>query len=131
MGVKHTHIVRYLSQSQVHSPEKDYPGHLIKRRKKSKNLETIIGRLNHTALIIALARHFLARIKFFHSNTNAVAWYQLQPKIRDNLKLHMKILQKAHKGISMNLPAYCEPTRICHTDYCEIGMGGLSSKGRA
>ena len=39
---------------------------LSKDKTKAKNLETLIVRLNHTASIIPLARHFLAIIRFFH-----------------------------------------------------------------
>ena len=104
---------------------------LSKDEKKVKNLETLIGRLNHTALIIPLARHVLARIRFFHSNMNAFYRYQLRPNIRKDLKLHIRILQKDQKGISMNLLNYCEPTLIYLLDACEIGMGVFSSKGKA
>ena len=62
---------------------------------------------------------------------NAFARHQLRPSIRDNLKLHMRILHKACKGISMNLITYREPNRIYLTDACEIGMVGFISKGRA
>ena len=47
---------------------------------------------------------------------NAFARYQLHPNIHNNMKLYMKILQKAHKGILMNLVTYSEPTRIYLTD---------------
>ena len=43
----------------------------------------------------------------------------------------MRILQKARKGILMNLLTYHEPTRIYLIDACDIGIGGFSSKGRA
>ena len=104
---------------------------LTKDETKAKNLETIIGRLNHTASIIPLARHFLTRVSFFHSKMNDLSWYQLRPNIRNRLKLHMRILHKARKGLLMKLIAYREPTRIYITDVCKIGMGGFSSKGRS
>ena len=62
---------------------------------------------------------------------NAFDWYRLRTNIRDDMKLHMKILQKSHEGISMNLLTYREPTRINLTNAYKIGMVGLSSKGRA
>ena len=120
-----------LTRAQVHSLDKDYPGYLIKRRKKAKNLETLIGRLNHTESIIPLARHLLARIRLLHSKMNAFNWYRLRPNICDNLKLHMSIIQKSRKGILMNLLTYRELTCIYLTDACKIGIGGLSSKVRA
>ena len=103
---------------------------ISKYKTKAKNLETLMGRLNHTASIIPLARHFLARTMYFYSNINAFARYQLCPNIHDDLKLHMRILQKARKGILMNLLTYCEPTHIYLTAACEIGMGSFISKGR-
>ena len=75
-----------------------------------------MGWLNHTVLIVPLARHFLTRIRFFHSKINIFAWYRLRPNIRDDLKLHMSILQKARKGILMNLITYRELTRIYLTE---------------
>ena len=72
---------------------------LSKDKTKANNLETLIVRLNHAASIIPLARHFLARIHFFQSKINAFSWYQLRPNIHDDLKLYMRILQKARKGI--------------------------------
>ena len=104
---------------------------LSKDETKANNLETLIGSLNHTALIFPLARHFLVRIRFFHSNMNAFAWYQLRPNIHDDLKLHKRILQKSRKGTLVNLITYRKPTRIYITDTYKIGMGGFISKGRA
>ena len=71
---------------------------LSKDKKKAKNLETLMGRLNCTASIVPLARHFLEGIRSFHSKMNAFAWYRLRPNIREDLKLHMSILQKSHKA---------------------------------
>ena len=62
---------------------------------------------------------------------SAFASYQFWPNICDDLKLYMRILQKARKVISMNLLTYREPTHIYLTDACKIGMGGFSSKDRA
>ena len=43
----------------------------------------------------------------------------------------MRVLQKSHEGISINLLTYHEPNCIYLTDACKIGMIGFSSKGRA
>ena len=104
---------------------------LSKDETKSNNQETLIGRLNHTAFIMILARHFLAIIRFFHSKINAFASYRLWTKICDDLKLYMGILQKARKVIPTNLLTYLEPARIYLTGACKIGIGGFGSKGRA
>ena len=76
---------------------------LSKDEIKANNLEMLIGRLNHTALIILLARHFFSRIRYFHSEMNAFAWYQLSTNSGENLKLYMWILLKSHQGILINL----------------------------
>ena len=104
---------------------------LSKDKTKSKKLVTLIVSLNNTSLIIPLARNFLERIWLFQSKMKSFAWYQLRPSIRDDLKLHTRILQKACKGILMNLLTYRELTCIYLTDACKIGIGGLSSKVRA
>ena len=111
--------------------KKTIQGILSKDKTKSNNLETLIGRLNHKALVIPLSRHLHTRIRCFHSNINVFAWYKLRTNIRDYLKLHMKILHLAHKIISMNLLIYHKPTCIYLADACKIVMGGFSSKGRA
>ena len=35
MGIQHTHIVRELTQAQVHILDKDYPGHLYQNTKQT------------------------------------------------------------------------------------------------
>ena len=87
-----------------------------KDKTKNKILEMLMGRLNSTASIFPLARHLLAIIRYSYSKMNAFSWYPLRPNIRNNLKLHMRILHKARKGIYMNLLTNCEPTQIYLTD---------------
>ena len=62
---------------------------------------------------------------------NAFNQYQLRSNTSNDLKLHMRILQKSHKGIYMNLLTYREPTRIYLTDACEICIVDFRSKGRS
>ena len=104
---------------------------LSKDETNANNLESLIGRLNNTALIITLARHFLARLRYFYFKMNAFAQYRLRPNICDYLKLHMRIFHKAHKFISVNLLTYREPTRIYITNTCKICMVGFRSERRA
>jgi hypothetical protein len=95
-------------------------------------LETTVGRLNHTACIIPLSRHFLNQI-------------QLQTRVRkhkkqslslaqdeiDAFKLWAVFLAKAKNGISMNKTTIRQPTKICWSDSCPFGVGGFSLSGRA
>ena len=85
---------------------------LSKFKTKVKNLETLMGRLNYIASIVPLARHLLAIIMYSNSKTNAFPWYQLRPNICNDMKLHMRIPHKSHRGIWMNLLTYHKPTHI-------------------
>ena len=44
MGIKHMHIVRELTQSQVHSLDKDYSGHHIEIQNKSQEFGNTNGK---------------------------------------------------------------------------------------
>ena len=57
--------------------------------------------------------------------------YSIRIPLLEDLKLHLNILAKASKGISMNLLTYREPTRGYQTDACEYGIGGHNTVGRS
>jgi hypothetical protein len=105
----------------------------IKARATSfKELDTIIGRLNHAACIIPMARHFLSRIRACLRSKNK--WCRSIPLTEDailDLALWLKLLSAAEAGLSMNLLSFRAPNIIYRTDACEFGMGGFSSRGRA
>eukprot|EP00979_Chaetoceros_neogracilis_P013087 scaffold3660_cov246-Chaetoceros_neogracile.AAC.3 len=99
---------------------------------KKAELHELIGRLNHSACIMPLARHFLNRMRFLLSKMhNSYVFYTIKPTVRSDLELHLKILAKAARGISINLLTFREPTRGYWTDSCEIGLGGFNSNGKA
>ncbi len=97
-----------------------------------EELDTLIGRLNHTAAIMPLARHFLGRLReridrdAFRKATIRFA----RDEIKD-LKLWKRLLTKASEGISMNLIVARTPSCICWSDACPFGIGGYSTTGRA
>ena len=99
---------------------------------QKEGLNQLIGRLNHSASIMPLARHFMNCMRFLLSKMhNSYAFYSIKPTVRSDLELHQKILAKAEKGISINLLTFCEPTRGYRTDSCEIGLGGFNSNRKA
>ena len=105
----------------------------IRRQRCShEELDTLIGRLNHTAAIIPLSRHFLGRLReridreAFRKATITFS----QDEIKD-LMLWKRLLVKAADGISLNLVVARSPSRVCWSDACPFGMGGYSASGRA
>jgi hypothetical protein len=48
-----------------------------------------------------------------------------------DLELMQSILDKAKKGIDMNLLAFRLPDRIYYSDSCPAGLGGYSNQGFA
>jgi hypothetical protein len=92
-----------------------------------KELESLIGRLNHAAAILPLARFFLSRLRHKHDNArfdrSPINFNRSDIKI---LKLWITLLDKAHRGISFNLITLRQPTNIIITDACPKGIGGFS-----
>jgi hypothetical protein len=48
-----------------------------------------------------------------------------------DLEFMQSILDKAKKGIDMNLLAFWSPDRIYYSDSCPAGLGGYSDQGFA
>jgi hypothetical protein len=105
----------------------------LRRHKCShEELDTLIGRLNHTAAIMPLARHFLGRLRnrIDRDAFRTATIYLARDELKD-LKLWKRLLTKASHGISMNLIAARTPSCICWSDACPFGIGGYSITGRA
>lgn len=98
-----------------------------------QELDQLIGRLNHAATILPLARFFLGRLRTkntiaFHRRTT-IHFNKSDLKI---LRLWVSLLDKAHTGISFNMITLRVPTNILITDACPKGIGGFSvSTGKA
>jgi hypothetical protein len=95
-------------------------------------LESMLGRLNHVAYIIPLARHFLGRLRLRlrirrHKNQQL----SLCPDEIEDLDLWTFFLAQAHAGISMNKITIRKPSKICWSDSCPFGIGGFLLSGRA
>jgi hypothetical protein len=96
------------------------------RRCTFEQLESTVGRLNHASFVIPLARHYLDSLR-----------RHLQPRKRKShivtlgspdrrvLKLWIKFLTTANRGISMNRLVLRQPSRIGWSDSCPFGLGGF------
>ena len=92
-----------------------------------KELEVLIGRLNHAAFVIPMARHFLGRLRTALYAANHRRSVRLNQAQRDDLHLWKAFLQSSAMGISLNLIALLLPSRISRSDACEHGIGGFSA----
>jgi hypothetical protein len=91
-----------------------------------KELEVLLGRLNHVGQILPMSRHFLSRLR----QALAVASKRrgfvvvLTQAQREDLDLWLFLLRKAGAGVSLNLMTYRQPSVIFRVDACEHGVGG-------
>ena len=98
----------------------------------TKELDTLVGRLNHTAYIIPNARHFMSRIRRgLEAGGSGRRQRKLGAEALEDLLLWEEFLHHANQGVSMNLLVTREPDRICWSDACPFGLGGYSLSGRA
>jgi hypothetical protein len=102
-----------------------------------KELEKLIGRLNHAASACPIMRYFLNRLRKMLQNweskkqTKKVKRY-ISSKILEDLKLwHKTFLPKINLGMSLNLITYRRPSVMSWSDACPQGMRGYDSFGRA
>jgi hypothetical protein len=103
------------------------------RQCPAKELETLIGRLNHTAYIIPNARHFMSRIRkeLEAGPRGKRGGRKVGTEALSDLLLWEGFLTHAHNGVSMNLLTTREPDKLCWSDACPYGLGGYSLSGRA
>ena len=103
---------------------------LDKGTSNQKELETMIGRQTHAANIMPMARHFICRIRYAQSKMlYSEHEYTLKKNVLLDLKLALEILEKASKGISMNLLTFRLPIVAHFVDAAEHGLGGCNSWG--
>ena len=102
---------------------------------RRKELESMIGRLNHASFLIPLSRHFLNELRkkceTIPTGRAARQTVRLNKHEIEDLKLWLEFLDVARKGISVNLLTVRTPTRLAWSDSCPFGLGGYSLRGRA
>jgi hypothetical protein len=91
-----------------------------------KELETLVGRLDHVCYIIPAARHFMNRLRRVKYAADKRCKASLSSEVKKDLFLWIKFLRRAKMGISINNVVFRTPTCIPLTDASEIGIGGYS-----
>jgi len=111
---------------------------VIRSKKISfKDLEKLIGRLNHAASACPLMRYYLNRLRntlinWQSSNHTTLVKRYLSSPVLEDLRLWQQLfLPKIFQGISLNLITFRRPTIITWSDACPTGMGGYDSEGSA
>jgi len=89
-------------------------------------LESTIGRLNHTAGIIPMLRHFLGSLRqaLFRSATNK--WTNFRLCEISDLHICLTMLDHAATGIPIYNIVFRKPTIFYRSDASEFGMGGYN-----
>jgi hypothetical protein len=93
----------------------------------AKQLEAILGSLNHVACLYNPMRHFLGRIyqALYRANSTKGRTKLKEKEIQDFHTL-VSFLDSASKGISMNILTFRKPTHIYRSDSSEFGLGGYN-----
>ena len=97
----------------------------------SKDIESLLGRLEQVALILPMFGHFLNNIR--HTQIKAAAArrpHLINKRTRDDLILAQSFLDHAVRGVNLNLMTFREPTHFYINDASEHGIGGFATHGR-
>jgi hypothetical protein len=89
-------------------------------------LETLVGRLNHTAAIVQPTRHCLSCLPAAELMAAKHKGTRLTTQARLDLLAWKLYLTVAHEGIDMNLLVERDPDHITRTDACEYGIGAFT-----
>jgi hypothetical protein len=114
--------------------EKDLSAMIKSKRTSFKELEKMVGRLNHAATACPLMRYYLNRLRKMLTSwdTGQKSIRYISRPVLEDLKLwHCLFLPKIHKGMSLNQVTYQCPTVLSWSDACPQGMGGYDSLGNA
>ena len=105
---------------------------LNKKCVNQKDLESIIGKLNHAAFIIPLSRYFLNRLRFKLKSISKSYPKPLARSEKDDLLFFKDILSiMSSKGTSILNVTYSQPNIFCWSDACGSGLGGYNHRGVA
>jgi len=105
-----------------------------RRRCSAKELDSLVGRLQHTASVMSEGNHFLSRLRSAknRAESSRQSCTRLSREELADLALWKQFLHYAHDGIDLNLLTARDPDVISKTDACPYQIGGYSVKtGRA
>ena len=102
---------------------------LDRSRTTKKALESTINGLGHVGFVIPWVFHFLSCLRILSRCAQNRQTIALNEECKNDLVLILKLLEKAKKGIDMNLLGLRYPNRIYYSDPCPAGLGGYSDQG--
>ena len=99
---------------------------------KPKNLESLIGKLNHAAFIIPFTRYFLNRLRFKLELMKKKGPLTLSKSETEDLIFFKDALAKmSTDGAPIESITYSYPDIFCWSDASEFGIGGFDHTGSA
>jgi hypothetical protein len=105
---------------------------LQRKTTNNKDLSSLLGRLEHIAVVIPMFAHYLNNIRALQILAeNAKHNVRINQRVKKDLTLSLAFLEKAHLGVSMNLMTFRAPNQIYINDASEHGLGGFATHGRA
>ena len=101
-------------------------------RVRQKQLESMLGKLNHAAFIIPLSRYFLNRLRHTETLSKKFGPQKLSQGTREDISLFKDLLSiMSLEGSSIQNITHSLPDIFCWSDACEFGLGGFNSNGLA
>jgi len=92
-----------------------------------KQMESLIGRLDHVAFLMDMLRHFMSRLRNALQRTIKTRFTTLSLSEMEDLKLMDKFLIIASSlGVSLNLLTFRKPTHLYRSDASLHGLGGYN-----
>lgn len=105
---------------------------LSSEKVKQKQLESMLGKLNHAAFIIPLSRYFLNRLRHTEMLSKKFGPQKLSQGTREDISLFKDFLSiMSTEGSSIQNITHSLPDIFCWSDACEYGLGGFNSLGEA
>ena len=102
------------------------------KRVNQKQLESLLGKLNHAAFIIPLSRYFLNRLRHSELLAKKFGPQKLSQGTREDILLFKDFLSiMSLEGSAIQNITHSLPDIFCWSDACEYGLGGFDSNGLA
>ena len=92
------------------------------------DLISLIGKLENVITMVKMMGHFMNNFYALKMKTEVAVPHSvlITNRVKEDAKLHKTFLEKAQKGISMNLLTYRKPNHIIIGDACEHGLGAFN-----
>jgi hypothetical protein len=130
-----THLIRLrLPPDKYEAWTRDLQALQVNRVITYKGADSLVGKLNHTAFLIPLARHFLTCLRGLIDQDKPQRQHiTASQNVVLDVALWDRFLFKASQGILMNRITITirQSTRLSVSDYCPFGIGGFLLDGRA